>query len=325
MITGIGGQDGSYLAELLLAQGYEVHGIELPDISMPNLKGIEGRCVLYRGSLTNHDWLLRVADDAAPQECYHLAASSFVSYRLEDESKILEANIGGTHNLLTIIRNRAPQCRFFFAGTSEMFGQVDHWPQDETTPFRPRSIYGISKLAGHNLVDYYRRQHGMFACTGILYNHESPRRGQRFVTRKISAAVARIKMGLERKLVLGNLEAERDWGYAPDYVWAMWRMLQPEIPCDFVISSGFLHTVREFVEKAFSEVGLDYRDFVESSPEFFREEEAVPLFGNAGRIHETLGWKAEKRFDEIVSEMVKTDLSISASSAESVDLLKKET
>jgi len=310
LITGAGGQDGSYLAELLLEKGYEVHGIELPDVALPNLALIEDRIVLHRGSLLNVEWLQSLVNRTAPDECYHLAASSFVSYRFEDEAKILQNNIGGTHNLLVALKEHAPRCRFLFAGTSEMFGEVEHFPQDESTPFRPRSVYGISKVAGHHLVEYYRQQHGMFACTGIFFNHESPRRGPAFVTRKITSTVARISLGLENKLVLGNLEAERDWGYAPDYVQAVWQMLQAAEPRDYVISSGALHTVRDFVAAAFAAVGLDYRAHVETNPAFYRENEKTPLCGDARRIEGELGWKTSKRLDDIAREMVDADIAL---------------
>ena len=308
LITGIGGQDGSYLADLLVESGYEVHGIELPGAPLVNLVQLAGRITLHHGSLLEADWLRSIVKSVSPGECYHLAASSFVSYRFEDETQILENNIGGTHNLLAALLEFAPGCRLFFAGTSEMFGTVEQIPQDEWTPFRPHSIYGLSKVAGHHLVEYYRQNHGLFACTGILFNHESPRRGMAFVTRKITSAAARISRGLESKLILGNLDAERDWGYAPDYVRAMPLMLAARQPCDYVLATGTLHTVRDFVEAAFSVVNLDYRDYVEISAEFYREKEAVPLCGDARRIASALGWRAERRFDEIVREMVTADL-----------------
>jgi len=308
LITGIAGQDGSYLADLLLAKGYQVEGIDLPDVVPGNFARIENRIILHRGSLLDNDWLKRVVTDAAPDECYHLAASSFVSHHFRDEVETLENNILGTHNLLAVLKEKVPPCRFFFAGTSEMFGTAEHSPQDETTPFRPRSVYGISKVAGHHLVEYYRQAHGTYACTGILYNHESPRRGPSFVTRKITTAVARIHCGLDKKLVLGNLDSERDWGYAPDYVQGMWLMLQAEAPRDYVLSSGTMHTVREFVELAFSELGLDFNRYVVTSSEFYRDKEKVPMCGNARRIHENLGWKPSKPFHDIVREMVRSDL-----------------
>ena len=315
LITGIGGQDGSYLAELLLSKGYAVHGIELHNIPLPNLAQVEDRITVHQGSLLSHGWLTSIIADTRPDECYHLAASSFVSYRFDDESLTLENNIVGTHNLLATLKDLAPQSRFFFAGTSEMFGTVDHAPQDETTALKPRSIYGISKVAGHNLVQYYRQQHGYYACTGILYNHESPRRGPAFVTRKITSTAAKIKLGLENKLVLGNLDAERDWGYAPDYVQAMWLMLQADNPGEYVLSSGALHTVRDFVEAAFTAVGLDYREFVEMSPEFYREKELIPLCGNSSRINAELGWQSSRSLQEMVAEMVETDLQLAKTEA----------
>lgn len=310
LVTGIGGQDGSYLAELLLENGYEVHGIELPGVLLPNLERVADRISLHRGSLLHVDWLKQVVAEVSPDECYHLAASSFVSYLFEDETKILENNVGGTHNLLASLVEHVPGCRFFFAGTSEMFGTVERSPQDESTPFRPHSIYGISKVTGHHLVEYYRIKHQMFVCTGILYNHESPRRGTAFVTRKITSAAARISLGLEEKLILGNLDARRDWGYAPDYVRAMRLMLQAPQPCDYILATGYLHTVRDFVSAAFAAVDLDYRGYVEVSPEFYREKEALPLCGDASRIAEALGWTAEKRFADIVREMVTAELSL---------------
>jgi GDPmannose 4,6-dehydratase len=311
LITGIGGQDGSYLAELLLEKGCEVYGIDLPDLPLTNLKRIADQCRLYHGSLLDCGWLKQVVNAVLPDECYHLAASSFVSYHFNQEAGILENNISGIHNLLSTLKEYTPHCRFFFSGTSEMFGLADHFPQSETTPFRPRSIYGISKLSGHHLVEYYRQHYGMFACTGILYNHESPRRGPAFVTRKITSGVARIKLGLEKKLFLGNLEAERDWGYAPDYVKAMWLMLQADGEArDYVISSGVVHSVREFAEAAFSAVELDYRDHVEIRPEFFREKDRIPLVGDARQIRAALGWKASKRFEDIAREMVREDMKL---------------
>lgn len=315
LITGISGQDGSYLAELLLNKGYEVHGIvrrpavEDPAGKLSNLRTIKDDIVLHVASLENHLSLYKVIAKIKPDECYHLAASSFVSYSFDDESSILTSNFNGTHHLLASIKEVVPECRFFFAGSSEMFGRVFHAPQNELTPFNPRSVYGISKLASHHLVQNYRNQYGIFACTGILYNHESPRRDFKFVTRKITSTVAKIKLGLENKLYLGNLDALRDWGYAPDYVYAMWLMLQNHSPENYVIASGVNHSVRELVDCAFSHVGLDYQDFVEVDQRFYRPTEAVPLCGDSWKIRDELNWKSKHKFPDIVAEMVESDLS----------------
>lgn len=313
LITGIAGQDGSFLAELLLSYGYEVHGIELPVVLAggmipPNLATVSDSLRLHAGSLTDAARLSAIVAAVRPDECYHLGAASFVSYAFEQEAEILAANLSGTHNLLAALKTSVPHCRLFFAGTSEMFGRVESEPQNEGTALRPRSVYGISKVAGYHLVNYYRQQHGMFSCTGFLFNHESPRRGAAFVTRKITMAVARIKAGLDHELRLGNLDALRDWGYAPDYVEAMHMMLQSELPDDYVIASGTTHSVRDFVAIAFDHVGLDYRDYVVVDPAFYREVEPVTLRGDSARIEQKLHWQPTKLFAEIVVEMVEHDL-----------------
>ncbi len=316
LITGISGQDGSYLAEFLLEKGYEVHGIvrrqalEDPAGKLSNIYQIRDQVSLHVASLESHLSLYKVIYTVKPDECYHLAASSFVSYSFDDESSILSSNFNGTHHLLASIKDIIPECRFFFAGSSEMFGRVDSAPQNESTPFNPRSIYGISKLASHHLVQNYRNQYDIFACTGILYNHESPRRDFKFVTRKITSAVAKIKLGLEKKLYLGSLEPLRDWGYAPDYTYAMWLMLQNSAPQNYVIASGVNHSVRDFVECAFNYVGLNYQEFVELDPQFYRPAEAVPLRGDSSKIQQELNWRNNKQFTEIVAEMVENDLKL---------------
>ncbi len=316
LITGISGQDGSYLAELLLAKGYEVHGLvrraSLEDASrqLAKLDVLKDQITFHAAALENELSLYKLIAKVQPDECYHMAASSFVSYSFEEESSILTTNFSGTHFLLASLKEAVPHCRFFFAGSSEMFGTVEVAPQTEATPFNPRSIYGISKLASHHLVRNYRTQYGLFACTGILYNHESPRRDFKFVTRKITAQAARIKMGLADRLYLGNLAALRDWGYAPDYVEAIWQILQHDVPDDYVIASGTNHAVAEFVDCAFSHLGLDYRQYVEVDPRFYREAEAVPLRGDASKIHRILGWQAKKPFEAIVAEMVDYDLAL---------------
>jgi len=318
LITGIAGQDGSYLAELLLAKGYEVHGIvrriaiEDAEHKLKNIGHLLDRITLHVASLDNVLSLIKVVRIVAPDECYHLAASSFVSYSFEDEMSILNNNINTTHYLLAALKEFVPSCRFYYAGTSEMFGNVDHEPQDETTPFNPRAIYGVSKVAGYHLVKNYRSQYGMFACSGILYNHESPRRGFEFVTRKIVTSAVKIKLGLRHELALGNLDAHRDWGYAPDYVNAMWLMLQAEVPEDYVVATGETHTVREFVELAFAAVGLEYQKYVRVDPKFFRPTEKVQLCGNPLKIITDLGWQRTKNLNEIISEMVAAEMAVHA-------------
>jgi len=316
LITGIAGQDGSYLAELLLAKGYEVHGIvrriaiEDSEHKLKNIGHLLDRIKLHVASLDNVLSLIKVVRAVSPDECYHLAASSFVSYSFEDEMSILNNNINTTHYLLAALKEFVPQCRFYYAGSSEMFGTVVHSPQDEATPFNPRAIYGVSKVAGYHLVRNYRSQYDMFACSGILYNHESPRRGYEFVTRKIVSSAVKIRLGLRHELALGNLDAHRDWGYAPDYVNAMWLMLQAEKPDDYVVATGETHTVREFVDMAFSAVNLDYEKYVRVDPKFFRPTEQVQLCGNPARIMAALGWKRTRTLREIVAEMVAEEMKL---------------
>ena len=313
LITGIAGQDGSYLADLLLAKGYEVFGIELPtskgcEDKLINLQHADDHLHLYFGYFADEEWLLSVIEQIVPEECYHLAASTFVSYKVTEEEPILANNILSTHRLLAAIKKLSPKCKFFFAGSAEMFGDVQVSPQDETTSFRPRSIYGISKVAGHQLVKYYRQHHGLFSGTGIMYNHESPRRAEHFVTKKITTYAAKIKLGLENKLLLGNLDAVRDWGYAPDYVMAMWMMLQQEKPSDYVFATGKLHSVRDFVDSAFQSLDLDYRDYVEIDARFYRDVESVSLCGSSTKANRDFGWYSSKCFNEMVVEMVNHDL-----------------
>jgi GDPmannose 4,6-dehydratase len=316
LITGMAGQDGSYLAELLLAKGYEVHGIvrriaiEDTEHKLKNVLHLLDRIHLHVASLDNVLSMIKVIKELVPDECYHLASSSFVSYSFEDEISILNNNVNSTHYLLAAIREFAPQCRVYFAGTSEMFGNVAASPQDEGTPFNPRSIYGISKVAGFHLVKNYRAQYGMFACSGILYNHESPRRGYEFVTRKIVSSAVKIKLGLQESLTLGNMDAWRDWGYAPDYVNAMWLMLQAFAPDDYVVATGETHSVRDFVETAFSCLGLDYRGHVKVDPKLFRPAERVRLCGNPKKIVDRLGWSRTRAFGDIVAEMVDNELKL---------------
>ena len=313
LITGITGQDGSYLAELLLAKGYDVHGIvrrvalEDPENRLKRLHASLDRLKLHAGSLESYASLHQVVEKVAPDECYHLAAQSFVSYSFDDEFSTFQVNINGTHYLLAVLKNLAPACRVYFAGSSEMFGKADEVPQNEQTRFHPRSTYGISKVAGFELSRNYREAYGMYACNGILFNHESPRRGFEFVTRKITAGVARILAGKAAELRLGNLDAKRDWGHAREYVEAMWRMLQQQGPDDYVIASGETHSVREFVELAFGYAGLDYREFVTIDPDLYRPSEVNLLQGDASKARRVLGWQHTVGFEELVREMVDND------------------
>jgi len=314
LITGITGQDGSYLAELLLSKGYDVHGIvrrsDVEDAphNLPNIMHLQSRITLHHASLDNHQSLYRVVRDVSPVECYHLAASSFVNYSFDGEFSVVANNFTGTHYLLSSLKEVVPDCRIYFAGSSEMFGQAEASPQNEMTPFRPRSIYGISKLSGYHLVCNYRDRYNTFACSGILFNHESPRRGHKFVTRKITSSAAKIKLGLQAKVALGNLEAVRDWGYAPEYVHAMWLMLQQPMPQDYVIATGKTHSVREFARIAFERVGLDYQDHIVVDQKYYRESEKIPLCGDAAKAREILHWAPVKGLNEIIHEMVDNDV-----------------
>jgi GDPmannose 4,6-dehydratase len=313
LITGITGQDGSYLSEFLLAKGYEVHGIvrrvalEDPDHRLSRLRHIRDRLVLHAASLESYASIHRVVQDVQPQECYHLAAQSFVSYSFDDEFSTLNININGSHSLLAVIKALAPECRFYFAGSSEMFGTADEAPQSESTRFHPRSSYGISKVAGFHLTRNYREAYGMHASSGILFNHESPRRGFEFVTRKITAGVARILAGTSDELRLGNLEARRDWGHAREYTEAMWLMLQQPHPDDYVVATGECHSVREFVQLAFSHAGLDYRKYVKTDKQLYRPAEINLLKGNSAKARRVLGWTHRTTFEELVAEMVDED------------------
>jgi GDPmannose 4,6-dehydratase len=314
LITGITGQDGSYLAELLLEKGYEVHGmirrvaLEDPQHRLLRINHIAERLKLHSASLESYASVIDLLQKVKPDECYHLAAQSFVSYSFEDEFSTINTNINGTHFVLSALKHVAPECRFYFAASSEMFGKVAETPQTEKTVFHPRSPYGISKVAGFDLTRNYREAYGMHASSGILFNHESPRRGYEFVTRKITHAVARIKLGLSQELRLGNLDAMRDWGYAKDYVEAMWLMLQQDQPDDYVVGTGETHSVREFVEVAFSRVGLEWRDHVKVDENFYRPAEVQTLTGDASKARRVLGWKESVRFRGLVEMMVDADL-----------------
>jgi GDPmannose 4,6-dehydratase len=313
LITGITGQDGSYLAEFLVSKGYEVHGVvrrvalEDPEHRLARLKSVRDRIILHPASLESYASIYQVVASIVPHECYHLAAQSFVSYAFDDEFSTLNANINGTHYLLAALRHVAPHCRFYFAGSSEMFGKAEQVPQNEKTPFHPRSSYGISKVCGFELTRNYREAYNLHASNGILFNHESPRRGYEFVTRKITSGLARILAGKDKQLKLGNLDAKRDWGHAREYVPAMWLMLQQPDPDDYVVATGKTHSVREFVETAFSYAGLDYEQYVTIDPDLFRPAEVNILLGDATKARERLGWAPKITFRELVWEMVDAD------------------
>ncbi len=319
LITGITGQDGSYLSEYLLDLGYEVHGLvrrvalEQPEHRLSRLQPVLDRIHIHAANLDSYPSIFQVLTKNEFHECYHLAAQSFVAESFADGFSTMATNINGTHYVLAALREVQPQCKFYFAGSSEMFGKVRETPQKETTPFHPRSPYGISKVAGFHLTMNYREAYDIFGCNGILFNHESPRRGYEFVTRKITHGVARIKAGLSSELRLGNLEAKRDWGHARDYVRAMHLMLQQPTPDDYVVATGETHSVREFCESAFAEVGLDYRDFVKQDEAVYRPAEVDLLVGDASKAQQQLGWRPDVRFHALVREMVQADCELVAS------------
>ncbi len=317
LITGITGQDGSYLAELLLAKGYEVHGIirrvalEDENHRLWRIRKIQNDVTLHSGSLESYASLFNIIQKIKPDEVYHLAAQSYVGYSFEDEFSTLNININGTHYLLSAVKEfTASKIKFYFAGSSEMFGNTKEFPQNENTTFNPRSSYGISKVTGYYLTKNYREAYKLYASNGILFNHESPRRGFEFVTRKITHAVAKIKKGLQKKLKLGNLKAKRDWGHAKDYVEAMWLMLQQNNSDDFVIGTGNEHTVEDFANKAFSHVGLNYKDHVVIDKELIRPAEVDTLLANFDKAKKILKWKPKILFDDLVVNMVEHDLEL---------------
>ncbi len=310
LITGITGQDGSYLAEFLLQKGYRVVGM-VRRASTHNYERIQhllDQITLVQGDLHDQGSLLGILEEYEPDEVYNLAAQSFVPTSWNQPALTAEVTALGVTRMLEAIRYVNPKIRFYQASSSEMFGKVLEVPQRETTPFYPRSPYGVAKVYGHWITVNYRESFGLFAVSGILFNHESPRRGLEFVTRKISDGVARIKLGLAKELRLGNLEARRDWGFAGDYVQAMWLMLQQEQAEDFVIGTGETHSVREFCELAFGHVGLDYRDFVVQDERFYRPAEVDLLVADPSKAHAKLGWEPSVSFPELVKMMVDADL-----------------
>ena len=309
LITGITGQDGSYLAELLLAEGYEVIGVmrRSSTVNIERISHIQERLTLVSGDLMDEISLINVLRDHRPSEVYNLAAQSFVQASWTQPVLTGETTALGVTRMLDAIRIVDPEIRFYQASSSEMFGRVRAVPQNEDTPFYPRSPYGVAKVYGHWITVNYRESYGLHDSSGILFNHESPRRGLEFVTRKVTHGVARIKAGLDHEIRLGNLESQRDWGYAADYVRAMWAMLQRDGPDDFVIASGQTHSVRELCEVAFATVGLDYRDHVVVDPAFIRPAEVDLLVGDATKAHTLLGWKCDTDFYALVEMMVAAD------------------
>lgn len=312
LITGITGQDGSYLAEFLLEQGYEVIGMvrRTSTVNFERIKHFQNKITLVTGDLLDEVSLISILREHRPGEVYNLAAQSFVQTSWGQPVFTGETTALGVTRVLDAIRMADPDIRFYQASSSEMFGRVREVPQKETTPFYPRSPYGVAKVYGHWITVNYRESYGMHASSGILFNHESPRRGLEFVTRKISHGVARIKLGLDGELRLGNLEAQRDWGFAPDYVQAMWMMLQQDHPGDYVVATGQTHSVREFCELAFDYVGLDYRTYVVQDERFMRPAEVDLLVGDPSKAQEVLGWQPVVTFEQLVQTMVEADLKL---------------
>jgi GDPmannose 4,6-dehydratase len=321
LITGITGQDGSYLADLLLEKGYEVHGtvrrvaIEDPEHRLWRIRHILDKLILHAASLESFASIFNVMDKVQPDEIYHLAAQSFVSYSFEDEFSTIGTNINGTHYMLAAMKERAPRARFYFAASSEMFGNAKETPQNENTSFHPRSPYGISKVAGFQLTENYRQAYNLYAVSGICFNHESPRRGFEFVSRKVANTVARIKLGLAKELVLGNLESKRDWGYAADFVVAMWLMLQQNEPDDYIIATGESHSVTDLVQSAFDYVGLDYKSYTRVNEKLYRPGEINELRGDSSKARSKLRWQTNVNFDRLIRMMVDAELNSLAQSS----------
>jgi GDPmannose 4,6-dehydratase len=310
LITGITGQDGSYLAEFLLDKGYRVCGLvrRASSENCQRIEHIQSRIELYQADLLDQTSLNQVVEQVQPTEVYNLAAMSFVPTSWKQPALTAEYTAIGVTRILESLRAYCPKARFYQASSSEMFGKVHEVPQRETTPFHPRSPYGVAKVYGHYITLNYRESYGMFACSGILFNHESPRRGLEFVTRKITHGVARIKHGLDSELRLGNLQAKRDWGFAGDYVRAMWLMLQQEEPEDYVVGTGETHSVEEFVKLAFARAGLDWRKHVVVDPKYYRPAEVDLLLSDPSKARQGLGWEMEVSFEELVHRMVDSDV-----------------
>ena len=316
LISGITGQDGSYLAEFLLDKGYEVHGIvrrvALEDEThrLWRIRNILNDITIHAASLESFASIFKIIHKIYPDEVYHLAAQSYVSHSFEDEFSTLNTNINGTHHMLSSLKEVGKNVRFYFAASSEMFGKVETIPQNEKTQFHPGSAYGISKVTGYELTRNYREAYNLHASSGILFNHESPKRGFEFVTRKITHSVARIKKGLQEKLKLGNIKSKRDWGYAKDYVIAMWLMMQQDEPDDFVIGTGIEHSVEQFAKIAFSHVGLNYKDYIIKDERLFRPAEVDSLIADCTKAKTKLNWSPKISFEELIVMMVENDLKL---------------
>ena len=320
LITGVTGQDGAYLAELLIAKGYEVHGLRRRSSTFGTERiehlifGDEPQLNLHYGDLADGNGLMRLLREIEPHEVYNLAAQSHVRVSFDQPTYTADVTAVGTLRLLEAIRDvqddTGREIRFYQASSSEMFGKVVETPQKETTPFYPRSPYGVAKVYSHWITVNYRESYDLHASCGILFNHESPRRGETFVTRKITRAATRIKLGLQEKLYLGNLDAKRDWGFAGDYVEAMWLMLQQDTPDDYVVATNELYSVRDFCEKTFGQLALDYRDHVEIDPRYYRPAEVDLLLGDSTKARSRLGWQPRTSFDDLVKMMVQNDLEV---------------
>ena len=313
IITGISGQDGSYLAELLIKKKYKIYGLCNPKkkINYRNLKEIKRKIILKKFDINNYSKIKKLIKKIKPSEIYHLAAQSFINYKFEDEFFKLNPNINGTHYFLSAIKEFSPKTKFYFAASSEIFGNTTKNSQNEKTFFNPRSAYGISKVTGYHLTKNYRDAYKIFACSGILYNHESPRRNKNFVTRKITYNLAKILKNKKHRISLGNIDSKRDWGHAKDYVFAMWKMLQQKKPQDFVIGSGKLHSVRDFLKIAFTHLNLDYKKFIKIDKKLFRKKEKNLLKADIKKAINILKWKPKIKFKSLVKEMVEHDINIS--------------
>ena len=310
IITGVSGQDGSYLAELLVSKRYKVYGICNPKKknNFENLKYIKKKIIIKKININNYSRIKNIIRKLKPTEFYHLAAQSFINYKFEDEFFRLNPNINGTHYILSAIKQFSPKTKFYFAASSELFGNVNKSPQNEDTKFNPRSAYGVSKVAGFYLTKNYREAYKIHACSGILYNHESPRRNESFVSRKITKNLSLILKGKINKIILGNINSKRDWGHAKDYIFAMWKMMQLNRPQDFVIGTGKTHTVRDFLKLAFQHVSLDYKKYIKIDKRLFRPNDKVILKANFSKAKKLLKWKPTITFKSLVKEMVEHDL-----------------